>query len=193
MTAVDAKKIRRYAKLRGLSISDLAAEAGLSRQAVYQMMRSGYRPLSTGIETVAKVLDLDAIELLVRIDSRHDRLEAVVHTVEASASGDPRAFETLPSCILDLGSRNHSLFNDMPMPAPQLMAAAGQIALQLTGVSWLERFIARQSAWTRPEMAFFFGSDLMDTARIVRLTPEPMEAHRVFGVFEMDAFARHVQ
>ena len=193
MTTVDAKKLRRYTKLRGLSISDLAAEAGLSRQAVYQMMRPGYRPLSSGLESVAKVLELDAIDLLARLDSRHDRLEAVVNTVEASASGDPRAFETLPACILDLGSRNHSGLNDMLMPAPQLLSAAGQIALHLTGMSWLERFISRQSAWTRPELVFFFGTELMDASRIVRLTPEPMAAHRVFGVFEMDAFARHVQ
>jgi transcriptional regulator with XRE-family HTH domain len=185
--------MKRYIRLRGMSISDLAAEAGLSRQAVYQMMKSGYRPVSSGLESVARVLDLDAVDLLCKTDKTQDRIEAVVGTVEAAAAGDPRAFETLPACILDLGSRNLTGLNDLSRPIPQLLAAAGQVALHLAGLRWLERFISRQSAWTPPELAFFFGSELMDTARIVRLTPEPMAAHRVFGVFDMDAFARHAR
>lgn len=176
-----------------MSISDLANEAGLSRQAIYQMMKPGYQPVRSGLESVAGVLDLAAVDLLDRTDTRQDSIEAVVDAVEAAGAGDPRAFETLPACILELGSRHHSDLNDMPAPLPQLLAAAGQVALQLTGRKWLERFVSRQSSWTRPELAFFYGAELMDASRIVRLTPQPMAAHKVFGVFEMAAFARHVR
>ncbi len=193
MTVVDSSKIKRYARLRGMSISDLASEAGLSRQAIYQMMKPGYQPVRSGLESVADVLELAAVDLLHRTDTRQDSIDAVVDTVETAASGDPRAFETLPACILDLRSRQYGDLDDMPAPLPQLLAAAGQVALHLTGRKWLERFVARQSAWTRPELAFFYGGELMDVSRIVMLTPEPMAAHKVFGVFEMDAFARHVR
>lgn len=192
MATVNAEKIKRHARLRGLSISDLAAGAGLSRQAVYQMMRPDYQAVSSGLELVARVLDLDPLQLLRRQDSRRDRLEQVITTVELAASGDPRAFEILPGCIVDLGGGVHTDLNDLPQPIPQLLASAGEVALSLVGRSWLNRFIKRQSAWTRDGLAFFFGSDLMDASRIVRLTPEPVAAHMVFGVFEMDAFARHI-
>ena len=193
MTVVDAGKMKRYARLRGMSVSDLAAEAGLSRQAVYQMMKPGYRPVSSGLESVAGVLGLDAVDLLCRTDRQQDHVEAVVATARAAAAGDPRAFETLPACILDLGSRHHSDLNDMPRPLPRLLAAAGQVALHLKGLKWLERFVSMQSSWTSPELAFFFGSELMDTSRIVGLTPEPMAVHKVFGVFELGAFSRHIR
>jgi len=45
---------------------------------------------------------------------------------------------------------------------------------------------------TDPHHAFFFSADLMDPERLVRMTPEPLRKHRVFGAFSIDDFARHL-
>ncbi len=113
--------------------------------------------------------------------------------VKQAGRGDARAFELLPAGVLDMAEKDLFALDAQDGPAPQLLAAAGQVAKSISDKPWLDSFIRLHAVNIMPGAAFFFGADLIDAQRLVSLTPAPMQQHRVFGVYDMDSFSRHVR
>ncbi len=61
-----AARLRKVMRDRGVSVTELAARSGISRQAVYKMLRTDFDPLSRGVRSVARGLGIDPIDLLPR-------------------------------------------------------------------------------------------------------------------------------
>lgn len=67
--------IKKYRKLRGMSISELAAQSGVSKSYLSNLERNlNYNPSIQIIERIAKVLNIDR-NLLLSDDQIHDVLD----------------------------------------------------------------------------------------------------------------------
>jgi len=188
---VNTVMVRRLMDAQGLDMSGLARACRMSRQGVYRLLGDDYRPLGRGFQALAKTLGVSPLTLLE--DPKDDAETAeLINLVEQSAAGEPRAFEMLPAHLHHFASGStYDLGEQLPVHH-QLLAAAAEVAADLTSSETLRacaRFHTREREVGR---AFFFASRFMTAERIVTSTPQPMQAHLVFGSFEMSSFARHL-
>ncbi len=191
MVSVNATRLRMHLQAKGMTISGLARAAGITRQAVHQMLRPGYRPLSLGVETVARALEVDPLDILYEECAEARRRREVEDLVTRAAAGDARAFEVLPATLLLTQGEEIESLHARDATSHQILAAAAEVAGTLSRRPWMERFIRGHASRVVKGQAFFFGTGLIGMERLMSLTPSPMRRHRVYGAFEMKAFARH--
>lgn len=67
------ENVKKFAKLRGLSLQEAALKAGLSINAIYKWNRKGYVPSKPAILAVAKVLGVSYEDLTGEDDDRGPR------------------------------------------------------------------------------------------------------------------------
>ncbi len=179
---------------RHITVVELAARAGLSRQAIYKMLRSDFDPLSQGVRKVARAIGVDPIDLLPREDQPTGRIAEVLALVRrAAAEKDARAFEVLPAALAGLDPPSLAALHPGANPLEaRLLAAAAAMAAELTSSATLRRFAESWGQTEDPSQGFFFGGPLADVDRSIASTPELLRRHRVFGGFSEEMFRRHL-
>ncbi len=188
---VNTTTVRRLMHAQGQDISSLAKVSGLSRQGLYRVLGDDYRPVGRGFQNLARALGVSPLTLLV--EPAHEQGGAdIIRLVEQSTAGEPRAFELLPAELHRFVSGSTCDLGEQMPVHHQLLAAAAQVAAELTSSRALQACAQFHSQAQEPGRAFFFASRFMTAERIVTSTPEPMKAHLVFGAFEMSSFSRHL-
>jgi transcriptional regulator with XRE-family HTH domain len=175
-----------------LSVKDLAALTGLSRQTIHALLRPGFRPLVPSVDTVALALGIEASLLLEVASAVTADIPGARQLLDRAVAGDARSFELLPALL----ATSHPIPSAMILESRdthlQLARAAAEVANTLAPSPPLEALANLTRTSGRCFHGFFFGADLMSPERIVQLTPEPLRKHLVFGAFAMADFARHL-
>lgn len=192
MLAVNAALVRSTANDRGMTLSKLARTAGISRQALHNLLRPGFNPVVQSVHQVSAALGLDLTDMLQPSGLAGDHAASFLQTLRSAMQGDSRAFELLPA-LLELAPAASGDLADCDDPlAHQLLAAASDIGFAVTGKKHMHARAGFHADKARRHAGFFFGVPLMSIQRAVELTPAPMKKHGVFGAFTLDDFRRHL-
>ena len=192
MSALETHFIRERMARLGIGITELAAMAGVSRQTVHTLLKPGFQPLPASVEAIAAVLDVDPIRLVVSSGSGDSPEPPVEELLTESAAGSSRAFELLPArLVADSVGRPGRMLHPADPVRNRLAAAAAEMANALSPSPRLRALVDFHARKQPAHHAFFFGTGLMTPERIIRMTPEPLRKHGVFGAFAIEDFARH--
>jgi transcriptional regulator with XRE-family HTH domain len=192
MVSLDANAVRKLMEASGIGPSELARRSGLSRQAIYQMMKPGFQPLVRSVGSVSAALGVSPLGLLVDDDSSRSAEAELSTLVRGARQGNARAFELLPGALVKRRVVPRPVQDSEEPEVHQVLAAASALAYALTGDSHFHVLSRNHGGKARAGSALFFGSELMTPERILAMTPEPMRRHLVFGAFELADFERHM-
>ena len=172
-------------KRRGLSPTQLARRAGLSRQALYRFLDPAYDPFPLGFRRVAAAL---AVSPGALVSQQVSDLESLVRE---AATDDARAFELLPATVHAATPEERRSARAETITERRLLAAAGEFAQTVAPSSELRRWVDGVSRGLPVHSPFLFGARWMDVSRIAAATPEPLARHHVYGAFEPETLRRH--
>jgi len=188
---LDSERIRAALKRKRMSMTALATEAGVSRQALHRLMRPGFRPLPDSVVNVARVLDMEPADMLKATGECRKRQELEMLLNKAKA-GDARAFELLPAHL----SRDPDIGRDFPTSNDAtthlLLAAAAAVAMVLRPGRRIKAAISYHSERAGTGRAYVFPSRFLPPELVVQRTPKPMRERNVFGAFDLGDFQRHL-
>ena len=185
-TVVNHVRVRELMKEKGFSLSCVARMCGVSRQRLHGYLKPDYSPFSKGFLAMAETLEVAPESLLCNSGA-----DEASELLELSAKGDARAFELLPAAILN--AQHRATLFAAATPVEQQLARAALALLHALDArnndDELSHFLKLAS---RPNVAFFFGADVIPPERILAMTPEAMRRHLVFGAFSLSDFERHI-
>ena len=189
--ALDTQRIRQALRQKRMNTTDLAREVGVSRQAIYRLLKSGYQPLPLSVVKVARVLELEPWEMLLPGEDAEGQM-AFVKLLEKAKIGEARAFELLPAHLSRDPSVGWSYADGADPTTHLLLAGAAAVANALWPGREIEAAVSFHSTRAGNGPAFMFRSKFMPPELVVERTPAPLRQQNVFGVFDLVDFRRHL-
>jgi len=190
--ALDTQRIRQALRQKRMNATDLAREVGVSRQALYRLLKPGFRPLPQSVVKVARVLELEPWEMLLPGEDAEGQM-AFKKLVGKAKNGNARAFELMPAYLSRDPNIGWSYAEEADPTTHLLLAAAAAVANALWPGREIEAAVSFHSTRAGNGPAFMFGSKFMPPELVVERTPVPMRRQNVFGVFDLDDFRRHLE
>ncbi len=188
-----AARLQEVMKDKDIGVAEVARMAGVSRQAIYNLMQPGYDPISPGIRKVAAALKVDPLDLIPRQDDVAAQTARILDILRsAAARKESRAFEVLPALLAETDPDFLASIRPSGDTEVRVLGAALAMAAELTGKAQLRSLAEAFLRLEDPHQAIFFGKLLVDPVTIIEQTPKPLRAHRVFGAFTEDLFRRHL-
>ena len=188
---LDTKKIRTVLEDKGMSVTALARDTGLSRQAIHHLLKPGYRPMPESVTRVADALGLELAEMLMSNDGNVQSRELFANLVRKARKGNARAFELLPAHLSRDPGLGRSL-EDEDATTHVLLAAAAAVAAQLRPGRQIEAAVSYHSERAGSGTSYLFESKFEPVEAVINRTPEPMRTQLVFGAFKIEDFGRHM-